>query len=373
LVVPELAYLEARTSHSEALGFSHNAAISGAGAPRICWLLFDELSYDQVYEHRAAGLELPNFDRLRRASTTFTNVTPAGNYTNIAIPSMFLGRPASRMKSSDSGGLSLYMSDVQRWERFDASTTVFANARRLGWTSGIVGWANPYCRVMAAWVDDCYWIPEDDPIITQTNMDPSRGVVANAVSMPLQWWHSLIPAGLSNGQEYNRQWVADRQHHYDLAMERAGALIQNSSIRFQFIHLPVPHPPAIYDRKTRQRSDHGSYLDNLALADVALGELLDQLERTPNWPQTTLIVSGDHSWRPWVWKHLDFWTKEDEVASRGQYDPRPVIAIHLPGERHESTITSEFQAVGLASLIDAIMQDRIHTPDELRTRASGPD
>jgi len=284
LVVPELSCLAASTSGHEVRGFSHAETVQGATVPRICWILFDELSYDQVYEHRADGLALPNFDRLHRESVTFTNVQPAAQYTNLAIPAMFLGRPVSRMRSSASGDLNIDVADRQRWERFDVSKTVFADARRLRWTSGIVGWANPYCRFMAGWVDDCYWIPEDDPIIAQTNLDPSRGVVANATSMPLQWLHTLLPIGASNGEEYNRNWVAGREHHYDLAMERARALIQKSSIRFLFIHLPVPHPPAIYDRKTRRLSDHGSYLDNLALADVALYDYLRVLDYTPEVP-----------------------------------------------------------------------------------------
>ena len=33
-------------------------------------------------------------------------------------------------------------------------------------------------------------------------------------------------------------------------MPPAEALIRNHSIGFVFIHLPVPHPPGIYDRTT---------------------------------------------------------------------------------------------------------------------------
>lgn len=367
-VVAMLAYMAALTSGHEAVSFS-NPTTASVAVPRICWILFDELSYDQVYDHRASGLALPNFDRLYAESNIFSNVQPAGDLTDIAIPSMFLGRPILRMRSSVDGTLNLFTGDRQQWERFDASQTIFARAHRLGWTSGIVGWANPYCRLMADWVDDCYWIPYDDSAIRQTNMDPDRSVAYNAASMPLQWLHSALPIGVSNRQEYNRSWVARRERHYELAMEHARALIEKTSIRFQFIHLPLPHPPAFYDRKTRTFSDGGSYLDNLALADVALGELLDQLEKAPEWPETTVIVSGDHSWRPWIWQPLHLWTVEDAAASKGVYDRRPVLAIHLPGQQRGNVIASEFPAFELAGVLADMMADGVRTSEDLASHA----
>jgi Sulfatase len=368
LVIPELVYMAASTSGPETVSFSHAVRMKSTSLSRICWIIFDELSYDQVYEHRAAGLKLPNFDRLQGQSTTFSDVQPAGDYTYLAIPSMFLGRRVLQLTSSPGGELKLITSDGQGWEPFDAGQTIFADARRLGWTSGIVGWANPYCRFMAGSVEDCYWLPEDDPIIPQTNMNPNRSVAFNAASMPLQWLHTLIPNGLSDGYEYNRNWVGGRKRHYDLAMESARDLIGKASIRFEFIHLPIPHPPVIYDRKTSSFSGIGSYLDNLALTDLALGELLDQLEQTPEWQQTTVIVCGDHSLRPWVWQHFHLWTKEDDAASKGAYDPRPMLAIHLPGQRRKHLITQEFPAIALANLLDAIMRGRIETPDDLASQ-----
>jgi hypothetical protein len=368
-VLPELAYMAAVTSDHEEASFSRSTPGTATG-PRICWILFDELSYDQIYDHRATGLELPSFDRLYGESKVFSNVQPAGDYTDIAIPSMLLGRPASQMKSSVVGNLNLFMDDTRRWERFDASKTIFAHARRLGWTSAIVGWANPYCRLMADWVDECYWLPEDDPVIRETNMDPDRSLAYNMASIPLQWLHAALPDGELNGREYNGKWVALRERHYELAMERAKALIEESAIRFKFIHLPIPHPPAIFDRRTHTFSARGSYLDNLVLADAALGELLAKLEKTPEWPETTLIVSGDHSWRPWIWKRLGLWTAEDEAASKGRYDRRPLMTIHLPGEQHGYAVSSEFPAVSLNSVVRGMMGVRTSEDSTSHTAAS---
>jgi hypothetical protein len=59
----------------------------------------------------------------------------------------------------------------------------------------------------------------------------------------------------------------------------AEALIRDEQIGFVFIHLAVPHPPGVYDRRMQQVRG-GSYLDNLALADVDLGSLLQAIAST---------------------------------------------------------------------------------------------
>ena len=64
-------------------------------------------------------------------------------------------------------------------------------------------------------------------------------------------------------------------------MPRAETLIRDQSIDFVFIHLPVPHPPGIYDRRAGHQRPTGTYIDNLALADRTLGDLMRILDATP--------------------------------------------------------------------------------------------
>src|SRR5271170_8135427 len=47
--------------------------VSSSARPktRVIWIVLDELSYQQVYEQRFAGLQLPAFDRLAAESTVF--------------------------------------------------------------------------------------------------------------------------------------------------------------------------------------------------------------------------------------------------------------------------------------------------------------
>ena len=54
-------------------GRSYGKPLPAATTPhqRVVWLLFDEMSYDQVFVHRFPGLELPNLDKLRGESVDF--------------------------------------------------------------------------------------------------------------------------------------------------------------------------------------------------------------------------------------------------------------------------------------------------------------
>lgn len=114
-------------------------------------------------------------------------------------------------------------------------------------------------------------------------------------------------------------------------MAAAQLLIDNEAIRFAFIHLPVPHPPGIYDRHTGKLGVQGTYLDNLVLADKAIGALLDTIGQTKAASRTIVVISSDHSWRTAMWRRGDpTWSEEEALASRGKFDSRPVLLIHFP-------------------------------------------
>jgi hypothetical protein len=362
-MIPELAYLAVRSSTHEAPRFYAKPAISNnPTSSRIVWLLFDELSQDQTSEHRWAGLDLPNFDRLRSESVTFTDVLPVGYFTKNVIPSLLLGRHILQTRSSAAGELDVYIGDEQQWRPFDASKTIFADARRLGWTTGIAGWNQPYCRIMAGSVDSCFW-SHQQPF--PADMDPRRGVFFNATVPLLPLLRKLAPQIVSQIPTSDTNSVVAHQRDYQSVMEAAQALIRDSTIRFAYIHVGVPHPPAIYDRKSRRFSSGGSYIDNLALADEALGTLLHAIEGTPAWSNTTVIVSGDHSWRVSYWRGEPGWTREDDAASRGHFDPRPVLSIHLPHEWAGSQVTHPFPESGLHEVIESLLRGQIRSADEL--------
>ena len=148
----------------------------------------------------------------------------------------------------------------------------------------------------------------------------------------------------------------------------ADQLVEDHSIDFIFLHLPVPHPGGIYDRKTSSFTTHNSsYIDNLALADKSLAHLRNMLEQNRDWDSSTIVVMGDHSWRTTLlWSDRSVWTSEDEAASHGgQFDDRPAYIVKLPYQQNPMRIDDSFEAVRTRSLLDGIITNQIKTPEDL--------
>jgi hypothetical protein len=233
----------------------------------------------------------------------------------------------------------------KNWQAFDAHATIFSDAQSLGWTTGVVGWYNPYCRILAGTLNYCFWRMGDGQ---SDGALPEQSALQNA----------LVPVveGL-RGLELKPSF-AQAKHAQDLAavMPQAEALLRDQSIGFVFIHLPIPHPPGLYDRRTERYSATGSYIDNLALSDRLLAESMATLSTTALASRTTIIVCSDHSWRVPMWRLTAPWTKEDEAASHGRFDPRPVLMIHFPGQQEEQIVTAPFDSIGIHDILERLLR-----------------
>jgi uncharacterized membrane protein len=309
---------------------------------RLVWLLFDELSYDQVFDHRWPALDLSNFDRLRSQSVTFSAMQPDGYYTERIIPSLFLGKPIYDARSTQAGDLLYQSTKGASWQSFDPNATLFADARRAGWTTGISGDYNPYCRMLPNQLDTC----AQRLIVFGEHLSRDKSTWQN--------FTAPVAANLARAQHKPFEPAPSQAQVFANMIDSARSLVTDDTIDFAFVHLYLPHPPGFYDRKTGRVLVGGSYIDNLALADRSLDSLLQALAQTPSASQTTLIVSSDHSWRVGIWRHAFGWTREDELASgHGHFDPRPVLIVRLPGQTSAATVG---RAVPLLSMHDMIQQ-----------------
>ncbi len=161
------------------------AAWSGRPQPprdhaRVVWVLFDELSYDQVFEHRAHDLMLPNFDALRNESTLYTNMQPVGLKTVKVVPSLLSGATVDDYRYAFKNTLQVHFEGVHGWHALDGNGTIFHDAQRAGWRTAAVGWYNPYCTIYGDALDSCYW----------TNLDRMDGDMAQRYNV---WRNTVRP------------------------------------------------------------------------------------------------------------------------------------------------------------------------------------
>ena len=357
-IVPQLLYIAlARPSAQGATTIPPPAPAARGSSSRIIWILFDELSYAQTFEHQAAGMKLPNLAMLRSESVSFSDLRPTGFSTDRIIPSLFLCRHIEQIRSTVAGDLWYKEKDQSRWLVYDANATLFALSQQNGWTTGVDGWFNPYCHILAATLNTCSWEPTPDLPMESYGASEEKSVLANAAVLP-----NALLAKLTS-----RRPIPLYAHiqEYRNVMARTHALIENNQIRFVFLHLPVPHPPGIYDRQHHTLRPGGTYLDNLVLADDTLGALLQEINATPSASRTTVIVSSDHSWRIPLWRPAPDWSAEEERASGGRFDDRPVLLIHFPGQNSGNDVNTPLSELLEHDIIADMLRGKINNSEDL--------
>jgi len=354
-MLPELVYMAVKREPHDLAAYARTASRYPLPERRIVWVLFDELSYDQAFEHRQPGIQLPNFDRFADESVSFSDVQPSGYYTELIIPSLLWGNEIRQERSDLLGRAAV--KTAGGWQEYPDDHTLFADAGRAGLPAGAVGWYIPYCRTYARELDWCEEILRS-PI--PGNYEPEKPVLWNVfapINKPL--------ARLSGHRMKQPTTAEDHAEQYRTLMESARRMIGDEGVGFVFIHLPVPHPGGFYDRQTGALGVKGSYLDNLVLTDDALGQLLEWVRETSTAARTTVIVSSDHSWRVGMWKMSPMWTAEDERVSQDRFDPRPVLMVRLPGSASGQKVTTPFPELRTHSLIEGVIAGKAESNAEL--------
>jgi hypothetical protein len=338
----------------------HEPAAASANHGRILWIVLDELSYRQIYEHRYPGLKLPAFDRLAAVSTVFTRTVPAGYYTDIVLPSLMTGRHLDSVAAPAAGfPLLLRNASTRAWQPFAPRQTVFQDALNAGYGTAVAGWWNPYCRILSEVLDQCFWTSHSE---LRGGMYSGQNVISNTESPALNVlqrmpWYSSPPDSTYFHQIDYRELVA-----------AGDTLLEDRSATFLLLHMPIPHMPGIYNRQTASfATSNSSYLDNLALCDDYLAHVRKELEDNGTWDSTTLVLMGDHSWR--ISGPAGLSPEERAASDGGQFDDRPAYVVKMAHQTTPARIDTRFAALRTRDLFDNLLTGRISTSQQLASWA----
>lgn len=313
-----------------------------AGQPRVVWLILDELDYRLVFEQRPAGVRLPAFDRFRTESICATNAVSPGDHTGVSMPALISGRRLSAVQPVSASDLAVRLADTGETNLWSRLPSVFEAAQEAGFNTALLGWFEPYDRVLGRWLNWCLWYPYPKYEPTRA---PKFGTVIKRELRSMVW-----PLHL-------------RQSHVELcraSLAAASSLITNANYGLMLLHLPIPHTPGIYDPETaritiwailRKLSEPAGYLNNLALADRTLGELLTGLETAGQLDNTWIILSADHSWR--------FSANFD-----GRRDLRIPFLVRVPNESKPAVFGLRMNTVVTHDLILAILRGELHNQQD---------
>jgi hypothetical protein len=372
-IVPKLLQvaLASPASHPLAAARAPEGPVAGE---RVVWVLFDELSHNLIFDHRAPGETFPHFDQLRSRSVSLDDVIPEEYYTDRVIPSLLAGRAILRIRSTLSGEL-YYLDPVRnKWTVYDPKESLLGEAYAGGWNPGVAGWYLPYCRTFAPVLVACSWRAGIDSmtVVERLGASEERSVIGDALVEG-----GALPDVFGRRNEGTRKaLVAENIADYRSLMQSAAALIGNPEIHFVFIHLGVPHPPGFYDRRTHMLRVGGNYLDNLVLTDETLGVLEEEIGAGPEADKTTMVVSSDHSWRVPMWrpsggKLQNGWTAEEEKVSGGRFETRPVFLVQFPWQEKGWDEQEAMPELVEHDIVAGILEGRIRTAEDLRALLPG--
>lgn len=340
------------------------------GQPRVLWLIFDEMSQELAFANRPPSLDLPNFDRLRAEALLATNAFPPAGHTTQSIPALLTGRLIAAVKPAGPGELMLTFAAGQTAVGWSSQPDIFTEARAAGFNTALAGWYHPYCRVIGHQLTSCTW----EPFVSRDG--PRR------LTMParlLRQQSDLLPLLPFTGRLRNRliqvtteDYRIPQRSAYEALLAGAIRAATNPNLGLTFVHLPIPHPPYVYDRRRGvwETSEQLEYLDNLALADKALGDLRQAMERAGTWENTTIVISSDHWWRTDLWQpaRIDsFFSQTDARNVRDRVDHRIPFLVRMAGQTTGSRYQAEFNTVLTHDLILDILKRRISSADQLAT------
>jgi hypothetical protein len=362
-IVPQIGYI---AFHLQPVPSSFDRSMASAKTDsnrRIIWVLFDELSYKLAIEDTPPNLALPNLHRLALQSSTFANIQPIGFFTDRITLSLLSGKQIVELKGGSNGNPLYRTPNHHQWQIYDPRQSLFGIAQESGLNAGLAGWFNPYCRIFESVLASCLWRTNIFAFTPFERLGSSSrtSVLENALVVPR--FFAYLFTGL--GEPPAIDLLGRDQRDLQLLTDESVRLIRNSQIQFVYMHLPVPHPPGLYDREKHAFCHCGNYLDNLVLTDDTLGLLMHEIDQSPLAKETTLIVSSDHSWRVNSYSKSGGWTPEEEAVSKGVYETRPVFLVHFPGQTAGTKIMTPISELREHDVIASMLRGKVNSPEAL--------
>jgi hypothetical protein len=371
---PVLAIVLIQAARSTLFRYPHAAYADRPLAPfspgprpriRVVWIILDELSQTIAFANRPAGLDLPNLDRLRAESFYATSAESPANATERSLPDLIVGQDLGMSLPEAPDNLLMAPRPDSKPIAWKSIPNVFDTAREMGFNTALAGWDHPYCRVLNRSLTRCYW--------TAGWLVPGVEETFEPQPLPAAMWYraklevAALPLlghlpGFFPGF-YARQ---EMQRRFSSLLGRALEFVSDPSIGLVLIHLPVPHPPAIYDRGKRAFVTRGpsGYADNVALADNAVGAVRRAMERAGLWDGAAVLVSADHGWRTGLWRGTPEWTREDEALSHQDTSGVPFL-LKLPSQTSPFVYAEAFNTVVTRRIITEILQGKLREPSQI--------
>ena len=317
---------------------------------RVVWFICDEWDYRLTFIDRDRTLALPEIDRLRDHALFAENAFPPGPETPVSIPGYYTGRLVSAVEYQGPRQLGVKFQGESGLVPWSTQSNYFARARDLGFDTALVEWFHPTCRVLDG-LTFCRWW---EMAMQHNSMGHGLGQILRNQA------RSLFESNLFS--LFGRALTHDQQTTTYAAMVSAGEDVANQTdYGFTVVHLPIPHAPNAYDRRTGQftlgNSPIRGYVDSLALLDRSIGEIRRSMENAGTWDPSTILFTSDHPYR-------------EAESLDGKSDPRIPYLLKMASQRESGVYnqpvvyTQPFNAVLTGDLLLAVLRGEVRSASE---------
>ncbi|MDQ2712395.1 MAG: hypothetical protein M3Y24_09245 [Acidobacteriota bacterium] len=337
---------------------------------RLIWVIFDELDRRMLYNARPQRVQLPEFDRLQRESLDALAVNSPAMNTSVSIPSLLLEKNIDCVEASAKGGLLIKERDSTRLVPFDSQEDVFEKARAAGFNTGVSGWYFPYCRMVGHTVSECAWALGGFELGFVHTALTGRPIYQQGWYLA-KWQLNVLPhltRPLSEKPEQDQIFRQGNIHTLQIVLQNALRMLEDHNLNLVFIHLPIPHPPGIWDpTKGAFTTANANYLDNLELADKVLGQIRHTLEDVGDWERSTILISSDHPFRSEAWTGPSGRFEDSEMnrVSREEWFPFIPFLLNLPYQHQHVTYKGSFNSVLTGDLVLSILKRQLTKPEDV--------
>lgn len=301
-------------------------------APRILWLLFDEMDQRLTFVDRPKYVKLPEFDRFKEQAFFGVNVNQAGKNTGRAVPSLFTGKTVKKTGTINSSEFLITYKDASQPVKMSSEPDIFTDVKELGFNTALSGNGHPYSRIIGHKIDYCEWYDDDMILSPDASLWDN---IYNQISY------------LSPFDEGRRGRVIHSKLFND-----ARNLATNPDYQLTFIHFAIPHAPRINKKWGLINFTQWGYFGNLELADQTFGVLRKNMEEQGLWDNTTILITSDHQWR-----------KSDRID--GKKDQRVPFILKLAGDNNGVVYEPTFNAVLTKDILLGILKKEIITHNDL--------
>ena len=337
-----------------------NPTYQGKAHARVVWLLFDELDNGMIDGSNRFGVAVPEIDRLRHESIIATKAISPAFCTRLSMPSYLSGHEVSTFDPVGPSSATTRMADTGRAGLWNPQTNLFAKAMSEGYTTAVVGWYIPYCRILKNSLNYCWWTP------AYSNSLKTGATIPDDILTQL--WNAADAAPLGAQALTQIDKTARCEHRigvFEDIIDRAKKLSGDPRYNLVFIHFPIPHPPGFYRADRRQFDCSGDYVDNISLVDRTIGDMRTAMQAAGTWNDSTVIISSDHPYRTWLWGSIDERERAPKGADEDGLFANVPLLVKLPGQHRGVRYDRKFNTEILHDMILALVRGTISDPVEL--------